>query len=69
MILSRRNGFTLIEIAGVLVIIGIVLAGTLVGVRPVVENGRISATNSKLDLIEIALLTYVVNKRLPSLPG
>jgi len=57
---ARIAGFTLIEIAIVLVVIGVIMAGSLVGLKPVVENGRTSTTTSKLKRVELALQAYVM---------
>jgi prepilin-type N-terminal cleavage/methylation domain-containing protein len=54
------RGFTLVEISIVLVIIGVILAATLVGVGPVLESSRRSRTNGNLDRIDQALLVYVI---------
>lgn len=56
----QKRGFTLIEIAVVLIVVGILLAGGLAGIKPAMESSRISATNKKLDRIELALLAYAI---------
>ncbi len=64
--LERKRGFTLIEIAIVLVVIGLLLSGGLLAVAPVLQSSRVTETNSKLDLIEDALLLYALrNSCLP----
>ncbi len=64
--LGHTLGFTLIEMAIVLVVIGLIVSGGLVAVGPVVENARINETNQKLDRIEQALIVYAVrNSCLP----
>lgn len=55
-----RRGFTLIEMAIVLVVIGLVFSGGLLAVAPVLQNSKESATNGKLDRIEQALTLYVI---------
>ena len=63
---SRTRGFTLIEIAIVLVVIGLLLSGGLLGIAPVLQSSRVTETNSKLDLIENALILYALrNSCLP----
>lgn len=57
---NRATGFTLIEMALVLVIVGILLAGTTAGIKPVLDSSHTSTTNSKLDRVELALLAYVM---------
>lgn len=53
-------GFTLIEMAIVLAIIGILVSGGLLAVSPVIENAKISETNQRLDRIEQALIVHVI---------
>ena len=55
MVCSRRSkrGFSLIEMAIVLVVIGIVLSGGLLAVSPVLESSKGNETNSKLGPIDI----------------
>lgn len=54
------QGFTLIEMAIVLVIIGLVVSGGLITVTPIIENTKVSDTKSKLDRIEDALTLYAI---------
>lgn len=60
--MKRRGarGFTLIEMAIVLVVIGLVFSGGLLAVAPVLQNSKESATNGKMDRIEQALTLYVI---------
>lgn len=53
-------GFTLIEIAIVMVVIGLLLSGGLLAFAPNIEKARISRTNASLDRIEQALRTYAI---------
>lgn len=63
---SRTQGFTLIEIAIVLVVIGLLLSGGLLAIAPVLQSSRVTETNSKLDLLEDALILHaIVNGCLP----
>jgi prepilin-type N-terminal cleavage/methylation domain-containing protein len=57
---ALARGFTLIEMAIVMVVIGLVLSGALVAVAPVVQNTKISETNERLDRIEQALTLYAI---------
>lgn len=54
------RGFTLIEMAIVMVIIGLLLSGGLVAVAPVLQNSKIAETNQRLDRIEQALILHVI---------
>ncbi len=54
------RGFTLIEMAIVMVVIGLLLSGGLVAVAPVLQNSKISETNQRLDRVEQALLLHVI---------
>ncbi len=53
-------GFTLIEMAIVLVVMGILISGGLLAVAPVIENSKVSETNQKLDRLEQALIVHVI---------
>jgi prepilin-type N-terminal cleavage/methylation domain-containing protein len=63
---TRQRGFTLIEIAVVLAIIGLLIGGGLAAVGPTLDRIHYSQTNTNLDQVENALLLFVVrNNRLP----
>lgn len=55
-----RRGFTLIEIAIVLVVIGLLISGGLLAVGPVIQSAKISETKQKMATVEAALLGYVI---------
>lgn len=57
---AMARGFTLIEMAIVLVVIGLILSGGLLTLSPVLQGSRVSDTKSKLDAIEDALLVYSI---------
>ncbi len=54
------RGFTLVEMAIVLVVIGMVLAGGIRVIGPIRDAQRVSETKLKLDLVEQALQVYVI---------
>lgn len=56
----RNAGFTLIEMAIVLVVIGLVFAGSLQVIQPVRESGRAADTNRRMDIVQQALQLYVI---------
>ncbi len=58
--MSSRGGFTLIEIAIVLTVIGILLSGGLFAVTPIVQQAAVTETKAKMDVVRTALLTYVI---------
>ncbi len=63
---SAEAGFTLIEMAIVLAIVGLLLGGGLLAVAPVLENAKRKATVERMDRIEDALVLYTIrNSRLP----
>lgn len=63
---TNRAGFTLVEMAIVLVIIGLLLGGMLMPLSAQLEQRRISETQKALDEINQALIGFAVaNKRLP----
>jgi len=57
---KRAQGFTLIEMAIVLVVIGLVFSGGLLAVAPVLQSSKGNETNAKLDRLEQALTLYVI---------
>ena len=62
----KSYGFTLIEVAILLVIIGLISVGGLTVIRSVVDSQRLDLTANRLDLVEHAIQTYVeVNGCLP----
>ena len=54
------RGFTLIEMAIVVVIIGLLLSGSLLAVSPVIQGSKVSDTSARLDRLEQALTVYVI---------
>lgn len=62
------NGFTLVEMAIVLVIVGLLLGGLLMPLSAQVEQRRISETQKALDEIKEALMGYAANQLPPHLP-
>ena len=63
---ERYRGFTLIEMAIVLLVIGLLLGGLLTPLASKVESGRYKETNRELEKAVDALMGYaVVNQRLP----
>lgn len=63
---ARQRGFSLIEIALVLVIVGLALGGIVAALGPQLENKKINDTQRALEEAKEALLGYaVINKRLP----
>jgi prepilin-type N-terminal cleavage/methylation domain-containing protein len=62
----RQKGFTLVEVAIVLMIVGVVLAGTISAVSTQSTSAKYSKTKSTLNTAQEALLGYVVSQgRLP----
>ncbi len=53
-------GFTLIEMAIVLVVVGLLLSGGLLAVGPVINSSKGAQTIEKLDRLEQALTLYVI---------
>jgi len=64
-----KRGFTLIEIAIVLVIVGLLITGTIGAIQPLVQNSRVTQTGTKLDRVELALLAYVIQNGCLPCPG
>ena len=62
----RSNGFTLLELSIVLMLIGIILGGGLVTFSAYLQSSQFNATVKKMDDIEKALLNFTVaNGRIP----
>jgi prepilin-type N-terminal cleavage/methylation domain-containing protein len=57
---ALQRGFTLIEMAIVMVVIGLLLSGGLLAVAPVLQSSKVSDTTAHLDRIEQALALYVI---------
>jgi prepilin-type N-terminal cleavage/methylation domain-containing protein len=57
---QAQRGFTLIEIAIVLVVIGLITSGGLLAVSPVIQSAKISETKQKMATVEAAILGYVI---------
>jgi prepilin-type N-terminal cleavage/methylation domain-containing protein len=55
-----RRGFTLIEIAIVIVVIGLITSGGLLAISPVIQSAKISETKQKMATVEAAILGYVI---------
>jgi len=64
--MKQQSGFTLIEIAIVLVIIGLLLGGVLQG-QQLIENSRVRAASNDFDGIPAAIFSY--RDRYGRLPG
>ncbi len=63
---SKQSGFTLVEMAIVLLVIGLLLGGLLTPLSNKIESERYKESNRELDKIVDALMGYAVaNKRLP----
>lgn len=61
-----QRGFNLIEIALVLVIVGLVLGGGIAALGPLLENKKVSDTQERIKQASDAILMYaIVNKRIP----
>lgn len=54
---KRQKGFTLVELAVVLVIVGLLLGGMLKG-KQLIANARVTATVSQMSAIETAVATF-----------
>lgn len=67
--LKKQGGFTLIEIAIVLVIVGLLLAGVLKG-QEMIENGRVKSAVTDMNGIAAAQASYLDRyKRIPGDDG
>jgi len=57
---AMAKGFTLIEMAIVLVVIGLILSGGLLAISPVLQGAKATETSARLDVIEKALLLHTI---------
>jgi prepilin-type N-terminal cleavage/methylation domain-containing protein len=62
-VMREKKGFTLIELAIVLVIIGIIIGAVLKG-KDLIESARIKSFSNSLMEWDIAVWAYVDRKRL-----
>lgn len=64
--MSRQRGFTLIEMALVLAVIGLMVGGGIMAIGPILLQAKINQTNAAMDQIEAALVAFAIrNNRLP----
>lgn len=64
--MSRQRGFTLIEMALVLAVIGLMVGGGIMAIGPILLQAKINQTNAAMDQIEAALVVFAIrNNRLP----
>ncbi|MCX5855734.1 MAG: type II secretion system protein [Deltaproteobacteria bacterium] len=65
-IFREKKGFTLVEIAIVMVIVGLILAAATTVWRNTLESTKLSSTKSNLDNIKSAVINFAIaNGRLP----
>ncbi len=57
---QAQRAFTLIEIAIVLVVIGLITSGGLLAVSPVIQSAKLSETKQKMATVDSAILGYVI---------
>lgn len=63
---SAESGFTLIELAVVILIVGLITAGTMLAIQPAINNARYNTTKTRLDNLSLAFASYAQNYgRLP----
>ena len=56
---SHHRGFTLVAVAILLVIVGLIAAGGLGVINPLIDGGRASTTKKRMDMVENAIQSYV----------
>ena len=63
---ARQLGFTLIEMALVVAILGLLVGGSAFAITPIIRQAKITATNGSMDQLEAALVLFAIrNDRLP----
>ena len=62
----RQAGFTLLEMAMVIMVIAVVMGMSISSSTQVISNSKVAATNNRIKTIETALAAYrLANNRLP----
>lgn len=63
---TKQNGFTLVELSIVLIIMGLLLSAIIGVSNAQIQQARISATKQKEELIRLSIINYITrNNRLP----
>ncbi|MGZ5819387.1 MAG: type II secretion system protein, partial [Burkholderiaceae bacterium] len=64
--MKKNNGFTLVELAVVMLIIGLLIGGLMMGLTAQIDQRRYNDTQTGLEQIKDALIGYAItNKHLP----
>lgn len=57
---ARTGGFTLIEMAIVLVVVGLIITGAFAALSPILANTKVTETRATMSKIEAALQVYAI---------
>jgi len=61
---NKEDGFTLVELLGVIVILGIILAIAIPGIGNIVENAKKNTADHQAELVVDAAKMYVLDKNI-----
>jgi prepilin-type N-terminal cleavage/methylation domain-containing protein len=68
-IMTKRKGFTLIEIIGVIIVLGVILAITVPNISNVISNSYLQTYEVDLKAIKKTAIEYILSEHVTTTPG